>query len=336
MASARARPPYWRISYPAEKLFALRLDASSTDPDFLFKGLTAAIGINTRGVGRSTQLQQIESFLMKQRELGRRVLVAIDEAHTLADAALEQLHVFTALRYDGAPLVQFILIGQENLSDVVKRCEPRTEGGEAISTVKLEPIQIGETRALVEYRLKMAWWEDDPSISTDAYELIHQFTLGVPSKIMLLCKKLLQHGEQENKHAFDGHDVRIVISQLISEAAGQSAIQHHSRRGTIVAPDQLPKKREQDPGTPKSATGPSVLDKATELLDGFTDDQEVKKSLAEAQPSSAAATDAQPPSAADADAQSSSEASTDAQLSSAADADAQPSTVTSAVSIDHL
>ncbi len=270
--------------YPSEKLFALHLGASPADPDFLFNGLSAAAGINPAGADSDTQLRQIETFLKEQRDTGRRALVVIDEAHTMVYASLEQLHACSAWQYDGAALVQFILLGEETLPDIMKCLEPRTARGEGGTTVKLEPILIGETRALVEYRLKLAWWEDDPNISTNAYELIHRYALGVPGKIVLICKKLIQYGEHENQHTLDANDVRIVISQLISELASQSAIQPHPRHETSVSTDPLPQPREQGPGTPKRSTKPAVAHKAKALLDGFGDDPVVKKSLPDAQP----------------------------------------------------
>jgi hypothetical protein len=84
-------------------------------------------------------------------------------------------------------------------------------------------MDVGETRAYIQHRLKMVGSKDDPTISDEAYHLIHLHTGGVPRRINTLCSRLLLFGFLENLHHFDDDVVLEVVTELADEGTQQSA-----------------------------------------------------------------------------------------------------------------
>ena len=65
--------------------------------------------------------------------------------------------------------------------------------------------------------------QDDPTISDEAFHLIHLHTGGVPRRINTLCSRLLLFGFLENLHHFDDDVVLEVVTELADEGTQQSA-----------------------------------------------------------------------------------------------------------------
>jgi type II secretory pathway predicted ATPase ExeA len=78
-------------------------------------------------------------------------------------------------------------------------------------------MNLAETQAYIIHRLQTVGWRGDPSFSDDAYAAIHQYTLGVPRKINIVCDRLLLMGFLDGMHAFTGKEVANLIGELQEE-----------------------------------------------------------------------------------------------------------------------
>ena len=86
-----------------------------------------------------------------------------------------------------------------------------------IAASHLEPLNLTETIAYVEHRLRMVEWQGDPSFSEEAMNLIYKFSRGVPRRINLICHRLFLRGGLEQKHHLEGEDALHVIVELHKE-----------------------------------------------------------------------------------------------------------------------
>jgi hypothetical protein len=123
-------------------------------------------------------------------------------------------------------------------------------------------MDASETRAYIQHRLRMVGSKDDPTISDEAYQLIHLHTGGVPRRINTLCSRLLLYGYLENLHHFDEDVVLEVVTELAEEGTQHSATEMPANaylesqvpatvqaRGGILAPSL--------PSSAWASTGPS-------------------------------------------------------------------------------
>jgi type II secretory pathway predicted ATPase ExeA len=86
-----------------------------------------------------------------------------------------------------------------------------------IAASRLEPLELDETRAYIEYRLHKVGWKNDPAFSNEIFGLIHKFSGGVPRRINLICHRLFLRGGIEDKHQLHGEDALTVIVELHKE-----------------------------------------------------------------------------------------------------------------------
>ncbi|MBV6390767.1 MAG: hypothetical protein JNIBNLAF_02504 [Nitrosomonas europaea] len=63
-----------------------------------------------------------------------------------------------------------------------------------IATYHLGPLDQAETRAYIEHRLQKAGWNGSPVLQDEIFEVIHNFSAGIPRKINLFCDRLLIMG----------------------------------------------------------------------------------------------------------------------------------------------
>jgi hypothetical protein len=91
-----------------------------------------------------------------------------------------------------------------------------------IASYHLGPLDRNETIQYIVHRLNTAGWQGNPSFSEDAFDVIHQFSGGVPRRINTLCDRLLLFGYLEERAHLDSAAVQEVIGDLQQEVHHQA------------------------------------------------------------------------------------------------------------------
>jgi type II secretory pathway predicted ATPase ExeA len=162
-------------------------------------------------------LPQLMRFLNQNNQSGGRAILIVDEAQTLNHEALEELRLLSNLQNHDGLLLQVFLLGQEQLLDMIHVPEMEQLQQRMIAASHLEPLQLEETIAYIEHRLRKVGWQNDPDFNEESLNLIHKFSAGVPRRINLICHRLFLRGGLENKHTFEGEDALHVIVELNKE-----------------------------------------------------------------------------------------------------------------------
>ena len=196
---------------------AARLISAHLQPDELLRKVAYGFGLHAERLDKATILHQLERFLLQQSRTNRGALLVIDEAQSLDASALEELRLLTNLQENGRPVLQIFLVGQEQLREVVQAPELEQFHQRLIAACHLRPLDVAETRAYVEHRLRRVGWAGDPQLSGDAIVMVQRFSGGVPRRINQVCSRLLLHGASEGLHRLEGGDVLTVIEDLREE-----------------------------------------------------------------------------------------------------------------------
>ncbi|MGD8803969.1 MAG: AAA family ATPase [Gammaproteobacteria bacterium] len=162
-------------------------------------------------------LPKLMRFLNQNRQQGGRAILIVDEAQTLSREALEELRLLSNMQNHDGLLLQVFLLGQEQLLDIIHVPEMEQLQQRMIAASHLEPLQLEETIAYIEHRLRTVGWQNDPDFNEESLNLIHKFSAGVPRRINLICHRLFLRGGLENKHTFEGEDALHVIVELNKE-----------------------------------------------------------------------------------------------------------------------
>ena len=121
---------------------------------FLTEELGAAHGGPTPSLDQS--VRRLQQFLTDNTSQGRHAVVAIDEAHLLADSGvLETLRLLTNFEAASKPVLTLLLVGQTSLLTALDRM-PAFEERLGVKCL-LRPLNVDETASYVSHRFKRSW-----------------------------------------------------------------------------------------------------------------------------------------------------------------------------------
>ncbi len=166
---------------------------------------------------KAVLLRDLERFFIDRAREGKRALLIVDEAQNLPARSVEELRMLSNFQYQGRPLVQVFLLGQEEFRGTLLSAGFEQLRQRVIATYHLNPLDAEETRTYIEHRLTRVGWADDPVITDGAFEQIYAFTQGVPRRVNNLCDRLLLYTYLEEVHSIDEEIVRTVAEEIGAE-----------------------------------------------------------------------------------------------------------------------
>ncbi|MGB5177916.1 MAG: AAA family ATPase [Gammaproteobacteria bacterium] len=206
------------------EVVARRIAVSNYGATELLRAVAYAYGIDATGMDKGTMRHRIQQFFVKQEQIGRRVLLIIDEAQALSHAALEELRILADLQTQSRLMLQLFLVGQESLQELMRLPDMEQFQQRVIANYKLEPLNLEDSRAYIEHRLLQAGWLGDPEFSSAAVLSIYQLSNGVPRHINKICNRLLLLGFGKGSHTLDEQDVLEISAEMREEQLTPMAV----------------------------------------------------------------------------------------------------------------
>ena len=196
---------------------ARRISVSNYTRDDLLRAVAYAYDIDAAELDKATLRRRIHQYFTRQEQVGRRVLLIIDEAQALQHTALEELRMLADLKTQSHLMLQFFLVGQESLQDMMYSADMEQFQQRVIANYQLAPLNLQDTRSYIEHRLLQAGWKCDPEFSGNAVLSIYQLSHGVPRHINKICNRLLLLGFGKGSHAFETQDVQEISAEMHDE-----------------------------------------------------------------------------------------------------------------------
>jgi hypothetical protein len=103
-----------------------------------------------------------------------------------------------------------------------------------IASYHLGPMDRAETEEYIKHRLAHVGWQGDPSFDAAAFDVIHQFTGGIPRKINTLCNRLLLAGYLGETHSVSARDVEAVTAEIKEELGDEHASLYRLRAAAAL------------------------------------------------------------------------------------------------------
>lgn len=199
----------------ANRLTAVKLVSTQVEGDDLLRLVAEQFGIEWEGQSKAELLRAIEQYLREQARAGRRTLLIVDEGQNLAISALEELRMLSNFQLGGHSLLQIFLLGQPEFRQTLFH-SPALEQlrQRVIATHHLDPMEPEEVEPYILHRLGKVGWTGDPSFAPEAFELIFDYSGGVPRKLNVLVSRLLLFGAVEELHRISAQHVRNVIAEI--------------------------------------------------------------------------------------------------------------------------
>ena len=162
-------------------------------------------------------IDTLNRHLLDTHADGRRTILVVDEAQNLAPDVLEEVRLLTNLETAKQKLLQIILVGQEELRDLLERNDLRQLAQRITGRYHLEPLSRDETADYIEHRLKVAGALGDVFDAGAKREVFRQ-SQGVPRLINVICDRALLG-------AYSGGNRRVnrrIIRRAAAEITGKS------------------------------------------------------------------------------------------------------------------
>jgi type II secretory pathway predicted ATPase ExeA len=168
------------------------------------------LGVPVEGTSASEHYETFARHLMREHGAGRRVVLIIDEAQNLVADALEELRVLSNLNAGQTLLLQTVLVGQPELRQTLRRPGMRQFAQRIAIDYHITPLPREDTHAYVKHRLRVAGGRED-ILSSDAIELVHARTGGVPRLINQVCDTALVYGFADQRPQIDAELIGQVL-----------------------------------------------------------------------------------------------------------------------------
>lgn len=159
--------------------------------------------INVTNKRYDALITEIHMFLIEQLKKGRGALVFIDEAQHLSDETLEMVRMLSNLETKQKKLLQFVLIGQQELIKKLAKKNLRQIAQRVAVKCELKPLNHIETHNYILHRLKIAGGLGKIEFSKIAIYEIYKLTKGFPRTLNILMYHILTRAAKKEQHIID-------------------------------------------------------------------------------------------------------------------------------------
>lgn len=164
---------------------------------------------------RAHMLAALEAVLIERYSQGRRVVVVIDEAHSMPATTLEEIRLLSNLETTQSKLLKIILFGQPELDELLDAPQLRQVKDRISHRFDLQPLNAAEAAAYLRFRLHKAGWQGGELFNAEALKLLVQASGGRTRRLNMLADKSLLAAYAEG--------VSQVGAEQVSRAVGDSS-----------------------------------------------------------------------------------------------------------------
>jgi general secretion pathway protein A len=183
-------------SIPPEKLCSSFVVNPNLNPDDFSDMAVCDFGLGG-GMGKPDRLRKLHEFLLESRAAGRLAVLFVDEAHRLSVETLEEIRLMTNFETENQKLLQIVLVGQDELDELLDRRELRQLKQRVEVHLRIDPLSAEEARLYVNHRWSCAS-DSTPPFSTGAVHHIARVSHGIPRLINSICDNALLLGFAES------------------------------------------------------------------------------------------------------------------------------------------
>jgi len=182
----------------------------------IYAAIVTALGGTPRFHKASLIPQATDALAAEEHERGKRVVVAVDEAHLLTPDQLEELRLLTNAEMDSHSAFACLLIGQPTLRRRIKLGTFAALEQRIALRFAMPPMTPAEPSGYIAHHLKLAG-RADTLFSDDATTLIHQVSRGLPRAINNLALQALVAAYATKKNIVDEASARAAVTEATGE-----------------------------------------------------------------------------------------------------------------------
>jgi general secretion pathway protein A len=201
-------------SQPAGGQFVVINNPLLSRADF-FQHLAQGFRLSDEAAASKTRfLSELTRTLEESVRSGRQTGLIVDEAHALPYEILEEIRLLANIETDDEKLLPVVLVGQPELGDRLNNSDLRQLKQRVALRCSIRTLRLRETAAYIAGRIGMAGGDAARIFTANAVLLIHQYSLGVPRTISVICDNALVTGFAADERPIDVGTIEEVCRDL--------------------------------------------------------------------------------------------------------------------------
>jgi general secretion pathway protein A len=184
------------------------------EPLDFFRMLFDEFGIEKPCRTKAEYLLELNHFLIGCLKQDRPALLIIDEAQNLSPEMLEEVRLLSNLETPTSKLLQIMLVGQPELSEMLDRPDLRQLRQRVVLRHGLRPFNDEELTQYVDERLRLAGYSGKGLFKKSARKRLAAVTGGVPRLVNVVCDGALLAGYSRGMSSLDGSVIDEVAGDL--------------------------------------------------------------------------------------------------------------------------
>ena len=171
----------------------------------------------SRNEGIANLTYKLRNMLESSMEMGIVTTVIIDEAQGLSDAVIEQIRLIYNIEGDFGKMLNFLLVGQEDLLEIIKQDCHKMFLNRIKSFCAIPAMQKNEVQAYINFRTMQAGCHH-PLFTDRAITLLHHKSQGLPRTINIIADRALAISCDRQKNMVDSFILRKAAAQSLNES----------------------------------------------------------------------------------------------------------------------
>jgi len=193
-------------------------------PRQLIRAINDEFGIKYDADNTKDLIDKLNSFLIRKKAQRKKIILLIDEAQNLSRNVLEQLRLLSNLETNQEKLLQIILVGQPELSEILDTHELRQLSQRITLRYHLSPLNYKEMVAYIRYRINVAAQNAGINFNRSAFRQIYKYSRGIPRVINIACDRSLLTAFGLSRHKITGNIARASIKELMGAGGARKFV----------------------------------------------------------------------------------------------------------------
>ena len=161
------------------------------DRDEILEAITRDLLARAPGGNRAERVAQLEAALIQRYGEGRRVVVIIDEAHSMPPGTLEEIRLLSNLETSRHKLLKIMLFGQPELDELLASPSLRQVKDRISFRFVLQPLTPEEVKGYLDFRLRKAGHRGKRLFTPGATRLLAKACEGRSRRLNMIADKAL-------------------------------------------------------------------------------------------------------------------------------------------------
>ncbi|RMG74992.1 MAG: AAA family ATPase [Nitrospirae bacterium] len=185
---------------------------SSVSSDWLLRKFALQLGVTEVKNNKIDIIGQIYRRLVEINDEGRKAVILIDEVQMLnSREIMEEFRGILNMETSEGKMANFIFFGLPELEDVLSLDEPLKQ--RVAVRIELQSLSLENTIDYIKHRLHIAG-EQDGLFADDTFELIYQYSRGVPRLINTICDNAMLEGYLLKRELIDREIIETILIDL--------------------------------------------------------------------------------------------------------------------------